>query len=45
MLDIRFYDRTIIHEDEERMIPLGVKMMLDITDDPRVSSICVRLKW
>ena len=27
MLDLRFYDRTIIHEDEERMIPLGMKMM------------------
>ena len=29
MLDLRFYDRTIIHENEERMIPdIEVKMML-----------------
>ena len=29
MLDLLFYDRTIIHENEERMIPdIEVKMML-----------------
>ena len=29
MLDLQFYDRTIIHENEERMIPdIEVKMML-----------------
>ena len=46
MLDLRFYDRTIIHEDEERMIPLGVKMMhLKSSNGIKFPQFCSDRRW
>ena len=46
MLDLRFCDRTIIHEDEERMIPLGLKMMyLKSSNGIKFPRFCSDRRW